>query len=1099
MITVRTLKGNAQNVSQYLQDSHKQLEQYYTAGTQEIPEIEQGIYFGGDSLGLGGKTVGPEFEKILDGRKPDGKPLYQKGHDGRRLGFDITFSPDKSLSLLWARGIEPERRKIESLVEKSVKETLTYAKKHVLNDCVRRGAGGKTREAPKDLTFALFQHGTSRLQDPQLHVHCILMNAAERKDGSWGAIEGKALFERQKELRAVFDNSLSYHLERELGVACIKTPDGFRIQGIPEKVIVAFSKRREEIEEFAQEKGLTTQQAGNQIALITRQEKTMADRDLIQDWQKQFDDLGFSHSYAKSLYQNRSPRRNVTEQEKEKAIESSLLRIEQRTTVFRDTDLKSGFISDLMGRWSTPELSSFLEQGLSSERIKAVPEKTNTFTTDAIQERIDETKTLMVELNQRFSKVVEDTQVTAILEQFVERGMSQEQKKVAEGLLKGPDFQVVVGAAGTGKSVSLEAVREGFEGEGYRVRGLAPTGKAAQGLQDSSGIPSMTLHKFTYGLEKGTEFLKAKDVLIVDEAGMIGQERMETLLKATQESGAKLVLVGDHKQLQPIDYGKPFEDATVTVEPLELTQVWRQKVEWQKAAAEEVRAWTVRGGLIAYEGQGRVFHSESFEKSCERIVEDYRKDRSLGCSQLVLAPTNELVEKLNLSLRHALIEDGAIHNKGSISIPIENQKKENVQRSFSPGDQIVFLKNDYKVGVRNGDTATISHIERVERGVFRIKADMGQDKSVSFKTDSYHSFDYGYAVTIHKSQGATADKSYVVVSKDMGPQGFYVALSRHQQDAQIYSSSELVYEYRKSFETEVPTDRQAKLHIESLAQNISPHRNVSLESSLKRGESKDLTNQPSQSVVYTTEKHIEFCEKLSSPNRNDITQALYDIATKPKGLETKYSEFDLKKTDYQNKAAEILKTHDYSRENLQELRSLIESKPIGIEPTLIPSESQTHYNSVKDCVNLREKALVFNTEASTQFMTHEQKDILKKILESKTPRAQLDLAQRLGNTPFAVGKDFGQAQDPYWLHSSLRDALDSYSFNSFKDWAKEVLQEPAKIGVGGSQPDTPLKISLSQAIHAEKQNQMKILNIDKDRNTQSKQHSLFRDELEHDF
>ncbi len=195
----------------------------------------------------------------------------------------------------------------------------------------------------------------------------------------------------------------------------------------------------------------------------------------------------------------------------------------------------------------------------------------------------------------------------------------------------------------------------------------------------------------------------------------------------------------------------------------------------------------------------------------------------------------------------------------------------------------------------------------------------------------------------------------------------------------------------------------------------------------------------------------------------------------------------------------MLKTHDYSRENIQKLRSLIESKPIGIEPTLTARERENYFNSTKDCVFLREKAIGFNAEANTQFITQEQKNILKNITQSKIPRAQLEHAQLLGNTEFAVGKDFGQAQDPSWLHSSLRDILDSYSFKSFQDWAKGILQEPAKIGVSGPQPDIAMKINISQCIHSETQKQIKSMNIDKDREAHSKTPSLFRDDFEHDF
>ncbi|RVK74216.1 Ti-type conjugative transfer relaxase TraA, partial [Sinorhizobium meliloti] len=181
----------------------------------------------------------------------------------------------------------------------------------------------------------------------------------------------------------------------------------------------------------------------------------------------------------------------------------------------------------------------------------------------------------------------------------------------------------VVGLAGAGKSTLLAAARVAWEGEGRRVIGAALAGKAAEGLEDSSGIRSRTLASWELAWESGREQLNRGDVLVIDEAGMVSSQQMARILKAVEDAGAKAVLVGDAMQLQPIEAGAAFRAITERIGFAELAGVRRQRDAWARDASRLFARGKVEEGLDAYAQQGRIVETETRAEIVDRIVADW--------------------------------------------------------------------------------------------------------------------------------------------------------------------------------------------------------------------------------------------------------------------------------------------------------------------------------------------------------------------------------------------------------------------------------------------------------------------------------------------
>ncbi|MBY5538446.1 Ti-type conjugative transfer relaxase TraA [Rhizobium leguminosarum] len=365
----------------------------------------------------------------------------------------------------------------------------------------------------------------------------------------------------------------------------------------------------------------------------------------------------------------------------------------------------------------------------------------------------------------------------------------------------------VVGLAGAGKSTLLAAARVAWEGEGRRVIGAALAGKAAEGLEDSSGIRSRTLASWELIWANGHETLHRGDVVVVDEAGMVSSQQMARVLKLVEQAGAKVVLVGDAMQLQPIQAGAAFRAITERIGFAELAGVRRQREEWAREASRLFARGETEKGLDAYAQQGHLVEAGTRAETIDRIVADWSEARKQaieasvlkgndgrlrGDELLVLAHTNQDVKRLNETLRSVMSDAGALGENRAF-------QTERGGREFAAGDRIIFLANARfleprapRLGpqyVKNGMLGTVvSTGDKRGDALLTVRLDNGRDVVIS--EDSYRNVDHGYAATIHKSQGATVERTFVLATGMMDQHLTYVSMTRHRDRADLYAAKE---------------------------------------------------------------------------------------------------------------------------------------------------------------------------------------------------------------------------------------------------------------------------------------------------------------------
>lgn len=425
------------------------------------------------------------------------------------------------------------------------------------------------------------------------------------------------------------------------------------------------------------------------------------------------------------------------------------------------------------------------------QKVKALPElvslgvdekQRERFTTQSMLQLESEMVTNSISLHGKHGHAIDETAVETTLKQHQ---LSPEQASILQHLVAEGDLKNVIGYAGTGKSRLLGASRELWEASGYRVLGATLSGIAAQNLEASSGIESKTLASRLYAWDRGDEWLSSKDVLVIDEAGMIGSRQMAEIMDEANKHGAKVVLMGDPEQLQAIQAGAAFRGVLERTSYAELTDIWRQRETWQKDATVHLATAKTKEALDQYAAHDCVHEFDTQLQAKEALIDAWNDSRISHPeqSQLMLAYTRQDVHDLNLSareLRQSLGELGTSHSLMT----------ERGERQLADGDRIYFLKNDRELDVKNGTLGTIVAINHDMLTVQVDKGDADQSHAIQFSINQYNHLDYGYAATIHKGQGVTVDRSFVLASRYLDRHATYVAMTRHRDGAAIYWSKE---------------------------------------------------------------------------------------------------------------------------------------------------------------------------------------------------------------------------------------------------------------------------------------------------------------------
>lgn len=382
--------------------------------------------------------------------------------------------------------------------------------------------------------------------------------------------------------------------------------------------------------------------------------------------------------------------------------------------------------------------------------------------------------------------------------------LNDEQAAAADHVLNGGDLTAIAGYAGTGKTLLLDTVRQELEAEGRRVRGAALAGIAARNLTDQAGIEAQTIASLIHGWNQTDDNgrptpknpLQKGDVLVIDEAGMVGARDMRRLLAEAAKVEAKVVLVGDSQQLQAIEAGAAFRTIEERIGAARLEQIQRQRAEWQREASTALAQGDAATALAAYGEHGCLTVADTTDEAKDALIAAWADGHAEDPNQLILAHSNVDVRDLNDRAREALRDRDQLGDDVTVMVKqyrrTEDDELEEViaARVFADGDRVLFGKNDRELGVQNGSLGTAEHVAE-DRFVVR----MDDGRVIDFDPREYGHIDTGYAMTVHKRQGATVDKAYVLASQGFDSQLTYVALTRHREEAAVFYA-------RDQFETD---------------------------------------------------------------------------------------------------------------------------------------------------------------------------------------------------------------------------------------------------------------------------------------------------------
>jgi conjugative relaxase-like TrwC/TraI family protein len=785
----------------------------YYAGQGESPGIWTGR--GAAELGLGGVVENGQLSTLIRGDDPQtGERLRRRHPKARRItiekidpssgerrleektlrpvaGFDLVFSVPKSVSLLHALGDEDTRRAVNEAHTAAWQAALSYLEDEAC--VVRRGTGGVAREQAPGFVAAAYQHRTSRAQDPHLHTHVIVANMARRpSDGEWRALDGEAIL---KTFRLAAGYLYQAHLRAELSVSLgveWETPHkGLAdLKGVPRNAIDEFSRRRAQVVEHMDERGATGFWAAKVAALDTRDRKENVDLvELREDWRARAAEHGFGLTELSATL-HRVARQEPTSRDL-LDIARRLLGPEgltEQTTAFSDPDLVMAWAEAHPQGAAADRVRRLAARFVGMEGVEPVGEAPQPGRPARYSTReLVETERAALALVERGVDSGAPVVSAELLESSARAatGLSPEQQAMLRAIASRPDRVIcVVGLAGTGKTTATLAVADAFRAAGIAVVGAAPSGIAAEKLQDETGVPSTTLHRLLQ------QELPERSVVVVDEAGMAETRILAPLLERIEQARAKLVLIGDPYQLPAVGAGGLFTGIVERFGAIELGENRRQVDVDERRALEAIRNGLGRDYLAFAEGAGRLVASETPLAAKTRLLADWwaaaREDLP---NNVMIALRRRDVAELNVLARELMDSHGRLGR----------ERLAFGETEFAAGDRVVCLRNSTAVGVMIGTRGTVQQIDR-DRRILSLVTDRGDRLELPEHYLEKGHVRHAYAITGHAGQGVTVERAFVLgIGGTRLQEWGYVALSRARQESRLYV-------------TAVPRERESHFH-----------------------------------------------------------------------------------------------------------------------------------------------------------------------------------------------------------------------------------------------------------------------------------------------
>ena len=729
--------------------SYYEADDYYAEGGLAPSE-----WFGeaAESLGLEGEVNREQFAALLQGQV-GGKQLgtTRDGKVEHRPGWDITLSAPKSVSIM--AEVAGDKRLIAAHGV-AVKVALAHVEKHMAATRVRDG-GEVRREATGNLAIATFRHATSRAQDPQLHTHAVVLNATQDRDGQWRSLEPRAFYQLQKEIGAIYRQELAHGVAK-LGYGIEPGKDAmFEIAGVPEKVIEALSQRTAAIDARLAERGTSRERASaaeKQIAALdTREAKSHVDIcELRADWRATAEANGFDAEARDRLVAEAQDRAKDIEPASgqnllaQRAVSFAAAKLSEREAVFSASTLAREAGDFAFGKIGHGQIGTAIAG--AEHRGELVPrtfldrrgaEFAGFTTPQAIA-----TERTMLRLEVAGRGMAEALANPMAAARMVERAArqsagsgyawTQDQKRATADLLVSRDrISAVQGYAGTAKTTTVLATyaREA-ERRGLAVTALAPTASAATILGEALGLRGDTVARHLLAPEAR---LSGKDaVWIVDEASMLSAHDMARLMTSADRAGARLVLVGDVKQLGSVGAGAAFAQLQAAgMATTKLAEVVRQT----NAGTREAVMASIEGhagkALAALDrGGGRVIEAATQRDRFAAMARHYLAlSPAERVRTLVIEPSRDGRDTLTDMIREHLALRGELSAERLQFATLEakglTRAEAREAASYAIGDLVRFNRDYAAKDVHRGEALTVSGID-LERGRVALESRDGR-------------------------------------------------------------------------------------------------------------------------------------------------------------------------------------------------------------------------------------------------------------------------------------------------------------------------------------------------------------------------------------
>jgi conjugative relaxase-like TrwC/TraI family protein len=770
----------------------------YLSGHGESPGRWYGA--GATSLGLQGEASVAGFQAMFEGRDPTTGQLLGRPHGRNAVpAFDVVLRPTKSVSILYGLGDPATGRAVLAAHHGGLAEAVAYLDEHL---GARRGHGGVQHVSGQGVLAVGFDHRTSREGDPLLHTHLVVANRVQGPDGRWTALDGRDLYRHRLAADAIYRASYQRELVRTLGVEWTAADQyGNReLQGLPEELVRLFSKRTDQIgQELVRLEADGRERTPRLVKWAVHATRKPKEREtpdtLYGRWRTEAAERGMDLDV---LVRQVTGRTRVRDQDLSEWTVAAMFDrlagpdgLTATASSFARQDVLAALGGQLAGATRT-ELEDLADRFLSERTVSVVAER-------ALEERRWSTPELLG-VEQRLvaaatGRVGEETAVVAheavraALQAHPSAGEDQAAmvRDVCQG---GAGVALVVGRAGTGKTFALGMARHAWQLDGYRPLACAPTGIATVSLEAEGFEEVATCDRLLADLDRGREQLDGRTVVVVDEAGMLGSRKLTRLLDHAQQAEAKVVLVGDDRQLAAIDAGGGFRALRLRLGASELVENRRQQQAWEREALELVRSGLVEEAVAAYRAHERVVAADSKPAATLALLQDWwaawqQAEHNPSEDVALLAYRRGEVDRLNVACQQLLAARGRL---GPDRLQVED-------RQLAVGDRVVCGRNAInQLGIANGTRGIITALDPQAR-TLTIRVDGKEPREVTLpgwyldgrqRTERNRRVDLAYATTGHRAQGLTKWRALVRLTGTEDSNWLYVQLSRARHQTTLY-------------------------------------------------------------------------------------------------------------------------------------------------------------------------------------------------------------------------------------------------------------------------------------------------------------------------